>query len=399
MTAIAVRDSAVRYVIPGNRRAASGRGTGGAAYTTDVGPTDTSRTMIRVMATGAQVLDDIAARVHAGESAAATVRELLSFFNAQRRGSNVVWSIRRALRDLRLITYPDFEQTYIDVRVEFRPAPADEQQVPGPTSGVAVEQTPTASEETETISRVVVGGSIADPVARVSMLAAANRPPISVTRDSEVAEAVTLMLMHDFSQLPVMQNERNVDGVISWKSLGAARALNRDTHYVRDCMENVEILGHDTPLFEAIELIARREIVLVRDAERKISGLVTTSDISLQFRSLAEPFLLLGEIENHIRRLIDGKFSAGELVSVRDPNDSEREVRNVSDLTFGEYIRLLEAPQNWGKLGFNLARPQFVSRLAEIRRIRNEVMHFHPDALAGPDLGVLRDTVRFMQAV
>ena len=31
--------------------------------------------------------------------------------------------------------------------------------------------------------------------------------------------------------------------------------------------------------------------------------------MSLRFQQLAEPFLLLGEIENHIRRLIDGKFS------------------------------------------------------------------------------------------
>jgi len=347
------------------------------------------------MAYAPQTLKDIAARVHAGETVLATVRELLSFFGAQRRGSNVVWSIRAALRDQKLITYPDFEQTYIDARIELRPS-LDEVH---PAAPVAVAEEQPATDETETISRVVVGGSVADPVARVSMLEAANRPPVTVTRDSEVAEAVTLMLMHDFSQLPVMQNDRNVDGVISWKSLGAARALNREPKYVRDCMENVEIVGNDTPLFDAIEIIARREVVLVRDVERKISGLVTTNDISLQFRSLAEPFLLLGEIENHIRRLIDGKFSVDELLAVKDPADAERGVQNVSDLTFGEYIRLLEEPENWQKLGFNLARPQFVSRMSEIRRIRNEVMHFHPDALSAPDLGVLRDTVRFMQAV
>jgi CBS domain-containing protein len=253
---------------------------------------------------GPPVLENIASRVRSGETPVATVRELLAFFDAQRRGSNVVWFIRQALREHRLATYPDFEQTYIDAPIEFRALPVEEQ--PVGNIAVAANDQAAPSEESETISRVVVGGSIADPVARVSMLAAANRSPVAVTRDAEIAEAFTLMLMHDFSQLPVMQNERNVDGIISWKSLGAARALNRANSHVRDCMENVEILGHDTPLFDAIEIIARREVVLVRDAERRISGLVTTSDISLQFRSLAEPFLLLGEIENHIRRLIDG---------------------------------------------------------------------------------------------
>lgn len=340
-----------------------------------------------------QALKDIAARVHAGEPVGMTVRELLWIFRAQRRGTNVVWIIRMALSEQRLVTYPDFEQTYIDARVELRP------QVPATEPVEATQAEAATSEETETITRVVVGGAVADPVARVSMLAAANRPPVAVNRDCEVAEAVTLMLMHDFSQLPVMQNERTVDGLISWKSIGAARAFNRETNYVRDCMENVEILGHDTSLFDAIELIARREVVLVRDSERKVSGLVTTTDVSLQFRALAEPFLLLGEIENHIRRLIAGKFSVEQLDAVRNPEDSDRQVSDVSDLTFGEYIRLLEAPENWSELQLNLARPQFVERMAEIRRIRNEVMHFHPDALSGEDLRVLRDTVRFMQAL
>jgi predicted transcriptional regulator len=340
-------------------------------------------------------LQDVATRVHAGETVTLTVRNLLWLFNAQRRGTTVVWYIRMALREVHLATFPDFEQTYIDARVELRPVPLE----PALEGLTTVTPQPEVSEETETITRVLVGGSVADPVPRVSMLAAANSPPVIVNRDAELSQAVTLMLMHDFSQLPVMQNERTVDGIISWKSIGAARARNRETNYVRDCMENVEILGHDTPLFEAIEVIARREVVLVRDAERKISGLITTTDISLQFRNMAEPFLLLGEIENHVRRLIGGKFTLAELLAVRNPADEAREVRDVSDLTFGEYIRLLETPEHWEKLRFNLSRPQFVDRMDEIRRIRNEVMHFHPDALSPADLRVLRDTVRFMQTL
>ena len=79
-------------------------------------------------------LKDIAVRVHAGETVTMTVRELLSLFNAMRRGSNVVWMVRAALRAERLITYPDFEQTYIDVRTELRPV-ALEEPAPSPTSG------------------------------------------------------------------------------------------------------------------------------------------------------------------------------------------------------------------------------------------------------------------------
>jgi CBS domain-containing protein len=296
------------------------------------------------------------------------------------------------------MTEPDFAAAYIDGHIEIKPAPPEliEQWKPKP---IVFKEAASKNPEANLAITPVVGGSVPDPVPRIGMLAAANTAPISVRRDSEVCEAVTLMLMHDFSQLPVMQDERNVDGLISWKSIGAARALNKECQYVRQCMETVEMLWFDTPLFTAVEIIAGKEVVLVRNSERKIVGLVTTSDISLQFGALSEPFLLLGEIENHIRRLIDGKYPLDVLITARDPSDNNRKVENVSDLTFGEYIRLLENQENWNKLGFDLSRRAFMKQLGEVRRIRNEVMHFHPDGISDNDLELLRDMVKFMQAL
>lgn len=65
---------------------------------------------------------------------------------------------------------------------------------------------------------------------------------------------------------------------------------------------------------------------------------------------------MLSEIENHLRRLIDGKFSLEELKANRDPNDANRKIENVANLTFGEYIRLLDKPANWERLGYDLSR-------------------------------------------
>ncbi len=39
----------------------------------------------------------------------------------------------------------------------------------------------------------------------------------------------------------------------------------------------------------------------------------------------------------------------------------------------------------------------FISKLDEIRRIRNDVMHFDPDGVAESDLAMLQDFVRFLQ--
>jgi CBS domain-containing protein len=323
------------------------------------------------------------------------VKDLLSWFGAQRRGILVVREIRSALKRAKLVTVPDFEVAYIDQRIKLkRLEPKDMKVVP---EQIIVAEKGLGS---ETAYAAVVGGSVPDPAPRIGMLKAANTPPLSVSRDAEVTEAITLMLMNDYSQLPVMQNERNVDGLISWRSIGKTRVgEGKVLKYVRECIETPEIISSDTHLFDAVNIIAKMEVVLVKNNENKIAGLVTTSDISLQFGALSEPFLLLSEIENHVRRLIDGKFSLDELTKARDPNDSNRKIENVANLTFGEYIRLLDKPDNWSRLRYDLSRIECTKRLRDIGRIRNDVMHFHPDGISPEDLELLRDTRKFLQGL
>src|SRR3546814_4636712 len=60
-------------------------------------------------------------------------------------------------------------------------------------------------------------------------------------------------------------------------------------------------LEDDRSIFEAITDIVQHDFVLVRARDKTISGIVTAADLSLQFRTLTEPFLLLSEIETHVR--------------------------------------------------------------------------------------------------
>ena len=90
------------------------------------------------------------------------------------------------------------------------------------------------------------------------------------------------------------------------------------------------------------------------------TGIVTASDLSGQFLQLAEPFLLLGEIENLIRRILLNKFAKQDFEAVRDPEDGHRQVSTVSDLTFGEYIRLLENGDRWQKLSGLLSSENWI---------------------------------------
>jgi len=320
-----------------------------------------------------------------------TVRTFLDWFGAQRRGFYVVQIIRSALDKLSIRTDPDFESTYIDALISFVRA----------NDGAATFTTPeppsTASSSPSNAPAVPIRAGIADPTQRIGKLASANRPPLAVKPDAMLKEAVTQMLSHDYSQLPVMQNDREVKGVISWASIGSRSTLGRPCNVVRECMDPHYEISYDTSLFAAIDSILTHEYVLIRAADRRICGIVTTADLSLQFLQLAEPFLLLGEIENHIRRLIDGRFNSKDLAEAKDPADTAREVTTVSDLNFGAYVRLLENPERWAKLGLSIDRSVFVQQLEKVRAIRNDVMHFDPDGPVPSDLETLRHFAHFMQ--
>jgi hypothetical protein len=144
-------------------------------------------------------------------------------------------------------------------------------------------------------------------------------------------------------------------------------------------------------------MIAEHQYVLVRRQDQKISGIVTATDLSLQFQQLAEPFLLLGEIENHVRRVIGQRFTLKDLESAKDPADKERVVTSAADLTYGDYIWLLKNPERWEQLNITVDRKTCIEKFEMVRKIRNVVMHFNPDGIPEKDLQTLREFARFLQ--
>lgn len=352
----------------------------------------------------AERLSSIASQIKAGgESPRITVRQFLRWFGAYRRGFYKVKAIRAALARAGLITVPDFEGAYIDSEIAFAAAvivARGEFTMPAPTltatAVVGSDNAAVADDSAATTS--LLGGGVADPTNRISRFAAANNAPLSVKPDSSLQEAVMLMLSYGYSQLPVMQNERVVKGVVSWESIGSRLALGCEGAKVSDFMETHREIGVDVSFFAAIPVIVESQYVLVRGAENKITGIVTTSDLSTEFRTLAEPFLLLGEIENHIRRLIDGKFTLEDVKAARDPSD-DSPIESVADLTFGSYVRLLENPTNWHKLHLAVDQTQFVKELDAVRRIRNDVMHFEPEPIEPADLLTLQRFLRLLRTL
>jgi CBS domain-containing protein len=330
-----------------------------------------------------------------------TVRELLNWYGAKRRGENVVARIRADLAAYNLRTVPDFESAWVDAGVIFEIVPQDAEfegsstEIPS-SDGVpdeelkSIPETPHSAPSAQWIA--------SDPTHQISKLEAANQAVKSVSPNDTILVAVTMMLLHDYSQLPVMTNERTVKGVISWKSIGAHHILNHSGIEVRDAMNPYHELPDTASIFDAIGVVAQHDYVLVRDATQRISGILTASDLTQQFRDLSEPFLLISEIENHLRNMIAARFCLQDFEAVQDPSH-RRNIATVADLSFGEYVRLLESEDNWVRFGLKLDRAYFCSRLEVVRKTRNEVMHFDPDGIEPVQLQALEEFVSALRTI
>lgn len=297
-----------------------------------------------------------------------TPRKLLYSFGCEKRTKWNVVRINKFLEDNKLITSPDYINSWID-------------------AGITLKHKKKAKSKKEI-----------DPIKRIKILDAANRIPVSIQKNSKLTEAITLMMMHNYSQLPVMSGERTVSGVITWETIGYGITNGCKSELVKDyTKKEIEVIDYETPLLTAIEKIISNEFALVKKSDNSITGIVTIADISSQFINVTEPFLLLEQIENHIRLILDGKFLLEEMKEYT--NGDDKEIEYIDDLTFGNYIRIIENPKNWERLKLSIERNHFIKQLDKVREIRNDVMHFDPEGITKEQRDDLYKMSKFLMEI
>jgi predicted transcriptional regulator len=280
-----------------------------------------------------------------------TAREFINALGCEKRSSGNVWHINQYLSDNQLEVEPNYTDVWIDSTITLRHKKRATTKVPK------------------------------DPIKKIMILEAANRQPITINNDAKIQEAVTIMMLKNYSQLPVVTGPRSLVGFISWETIGVALTNGEKSDCVKDYVnKNIKVVRPDMPLLEAIKSVYKHDFVVVIQSDNTISGIVTTADISSQYLTFTEPFFLLEQIENHIRQILDKKFLLEDLVSFC-ASDSHRTIERIDDLTFGEYIRLMENEKNWQKLKISIDRTIFLKELDKVREIRNDIMHFDPEGI------------------
>lgn len=299
-----------------------------------------------------------------------TARELFSFFDFGKRTKANRHDVDEFLTDNQLEVVPDYMESGMDEKVMLR-------------------------HKKRARSKKNI-----KPIKSIGLLESANKLPVTVTREAKLKEAITLMMMHDFAQLPVVSGSRTVHGAITWESIGYGLTNNCKSELVKDFIVNdVTVVDYETPLLEAISTILEKDFVLVQKTDKTLCGIVTMTDITAQFLTVSEPFILLEQIENHVRQILDGKFLVNELKDYSKMGGYEREIEYIDDLNFGDYIRIIQKPENWDKLQLSIERTHFIKHLDKIREIRNDIMHFDPEGISTEQKEELVKMAKFLSEV
>ncbi|MFB6705329.1 CBS domain-containing protein [Streptomyces sp. NPDC056333] len=312
-----------------------------------------------------------------------SVRDLLGIWNAQRRYATVVEQISNDLALRGLVTVPSFTEGSLESSVTVLPAgsePGEERTSELTRSGITVVET-----ESQAIAY------------RVSNLEVANRMPEFVRVGDSLRSAMTLMVLRGYSQLPVLDGADRLRGVVSWESIGLARMSAPDASLAAATVRAREADRSDD-LLDWIPEIQRTGYVLVRDHDHKVCGLITVSDLTVQFGTRVRPFVLLEEIEQRLRRAVDAAIPLERIRAVVPPRRASK-VHSAADLTLGVYGHLLKVEENWSSLAWTIDRQLFLDALEECRKFRNSLMHFSPDPITDDQLRPAQGLLDLMRSL
>jgi len=267
--------------------------------------------------------------------------------------------------------------------------------------------------------------------------------PTTVRPSDPAQEALALMIEHDFSQLPVVDEGNKPLGMITNGSI--LRALSNfgtklEDLRVSNAIVKADMYRPEDDLFDVLDRLQETNAVLIVDGEERLVGIVTSYDSTEYFRRRAEDMMLVEDIETMVKDLILVSFpdetgdvdqaalkaAIGEATNSRrallsryenavrhyaklrgdedsqiDPQCLEdsfshlapsEKVRAFEELALSEYTELLLHKSRWDlyRPFFDLARDALRTLLEGVRDTRNMLAHFR-----GEISSTQRDQLRF----
>lgn len=212
--------------------------------------------------------------------------------------------------------------------------------------------------------------------------------PLCVSQDAKLRDALALMIEHDYSQLPVVNPDGHLAGLVSESSIvgtyyhceGAVQLLDLPVHH---CQTSAETISLESDIFDALDLLQRVYAIVVIE-DRLPIGILTNYDTAHFFRDISEDLIIVEDIEMTLRQHIEDAFPSEHQMCAAlmrafdaDKRNPRRPRYEYEVLTCGQHIQLIVTEGNWSAFQELLGpKEMFKSLLDPIGGIRNQIAHF-----------------------
>jgi len=299
-----------------------------------------------------------------------SARDLIGLWDWQRRTTDCIETVDQGLADLGLAVAPHFTAVQLDDLVTVSGAGAGEYEPDGGTDGGApVDLAPRRADDDE---------GATDLTWRIGSLSLAKKV-VTVKADQPVGTAIEQMIAGEYSQLPVVDGYERLKGVITWESIAHAQFRGTPTWVADATLANAYSCRESEELFARIDDIQRRGFLIIVDGENVVTGILTAADLSGELRNRVQPFTVLEEIEQRLRKAVSSLSVEDLRGSFPDGDSRAKKINSPKDLKLGNYSYLLNDETRWTALAWPYERADMVSRLRKVASYRNSIAHWDID--------------------
>lgn len=244
-----------------------------------------------------------------------------------------------------------------------------------------------------------------------------RQPPVTARLDETAGVAVSRMIAREYSQLPVVDADARVLGMISHESVLRAMVTfgcGIEKLSVRDAMYRHRAISPDAGMADLLDALRHTSALLVLDRAGLLLGIVTDFDVTAYFRADVEDRMHVADVELGLRAFVASAYGGEDAPELTEAirSGAGREMRtpyrralqdylgpdtrvdeaaaaatferyfvkprSFGHLTLNEFIGLFTQASRWEQDFaplFGDKREEIFRLLERVRRARNDIAH------------------------
>jgi CBS domain-containing protein len=228
-----------------------------------------------------------------------------------------------------------------------------------------------------------------------------------VPKEMLVRDAINLMFEHDYSQLPIQDDDGRIVGLFTDRKLTQAvlMGLGCEIHEwpVSQWMEEApRVVPRNFGLYNAARLLKDTYALVVGEHGKPV-GIVTDTDIAVFLADWSRGLVLIEDIEARLREYIKRVFPTTQSLdtalhhafgTARD--DTNKPAKKCDELTLHDHVQLVITAHNWPRFEpYFRSKTAFTNLLNQAIPIRNQIAHFR-GKLTPVQIAKLEAVVQFL---